>query len=554
VTTPNPGQGNQDQRRVELAKVNPLLVILTVALLPRLAAVHFNTWPHGDVWLDAAVVDSLIERHELEVPLVDVRFYPTSRFGFGYPPDQHPPLWALLGASIRLFWHDSYEALKLVSLVAGLLLVLAVHRCGQDLLGRGPGLFAAALCAVSYLLIDFSGNGSLWGLLALLYVLFVWRLSCFSLSERRNAILVGLIMGAAYLTNYPGVVLPLTFVIVLASRRWKSTQNDSAPAAPPRPPVSASLRLPVSPSARLPVSLLPLAAAAVLVLPWLAFNFATFGNPFWSQPLERLLGGADKHVEVIVQDGEVVKRSLPVANPVGERLRTTVQNLYGNVGFVARQSFVLAPFTGGFALAGLVALLLGAARGHAQAALPLTVLTLTHGAMILFWPTTKFRYLVPLFPLLALVGSWLLWQVKPPDVRNLLAGVALGLAFFTAVWTYRSIPSHTYYYDGGVVTDNFGGQGEIGYVDELQRLERAALAIRAAGPGTVLGPQPLYRMAQQPLVVESAAHSRAVVEHLVQHYGIRYVVAENERIPFYADFLPGRTLWQDDRFALYELT
>src|SRR5436309_11718470 len=93
-----------------------LALILVTALVPRIGAVRFNAWPHGDVLLDAAVVDSLAERGELKVPLVDVRYYPIGRFGFGYPPDQHPPLWPLLGVVPRLVWHDSYEALKEVSL------------------------------------------------------------------------------------------------------------------------------------------------------------------------------------------------------------------------------------------------------------------------------------------------------------------------------------------------------------------------------------------------------------------------------------------------------
>lgn len=513
------------------APARPLLfVLLLLACLPRLAAVGFNAWPHGDVLLDAAVVDSLAERGELKVPLVDVRFYPIGRFGFGYPPDQHPPLWPLLGALVRLGWGDSYEALKLVSLVAGILLLPAVYVCGRDLFGRGPALFAAALCAISYLLIDFSGNGSLWVLLALLYVLFVWRAGCFPLGDRRNALLLGLILGAGYLTNYPAAVLPLSYLALLLVR-WRANRPATSPAT----------------------LALPLAVALLLALPWLAFNVTTFGNPIWSQPLQRQLGGGDKRVEVVVEGDEVVKRVLPGGDPLGARLRTTAANLYGNVGFLARQSFVLLPFTGGLALAGLLALGLRASRGRAGPALPLLLLTLAHGGLILLWPTTKFRYLVPLFPLAALVAAWLLWQVKPADLRNLLAAVALGLALFTSAWTYAAIPSHTYYYDGGVVGDNFGGQGEIAYVDDLRRFERAAAAIRRAGDGPILGPHPLYAMLHRPLVINSPEYSRPVVGQLVRRYGVRFIVAEPERMAFYAGFLPGRAIWQEDRLAVFAL-
>src|SRR5712691_10896852 len=98
-------------------------LVLLLGLGLRVAAVRFNAWPHGDVLLDAAIVDSLVERGRLLVPLVDVRYYPIERFGFGYPPDQHPPLWPLLGTLLGALWRDSYEALKLASLAAGCLLV-----------------------------------------------------------------------------------------------------------------------------------------------------------------------------------------------------------------------------------------------------------------------------------------------------------------------------------------------------------------------------------------------------------------------------------------------
>ena len=518
-----------------------LLVLFLLALLPRLASVGFNAWPHGDVLLDAAVTEAVVEQGRLLVPLVDVRFYPIERFGFGYPPDQHPPLWSLLGVPLHLVWADSYEALKLLSLLAGALLLPVVYLFGRDLWGEGPGLLAAALCGLSYLLIDFSGNGSLWSLLALLYLLFAWRLSCFPLRGWSNAALLGVIMGAAYLTNYPAVVLPLTLGALLVLERALPGGG--------RPESDCS----AGPERTTRAGLAALAVAGLVVLPWLLYNAALFGSPVWSQPLQRQLGGGDTQVEVMVGQEGVFKRPLVAADPLPERVRTTAYNLYGNAGFLIRQSFALAPFLAGFVLAGLVLLAVRCTRRSAAAERPLLLLTLAHGALILLWPTTKFRYLVPLFPLAALVGAWLLWQVRPPELRNLLAAVALGFAALTSLWTYASIPSHTYYYDGGLVEDNFGGQGEIAYVEDLRRLERAAAAVPAGGDGAVMGPHALYRMVERPLVIDSAGYSREVVEHLVRRYEVRYIVAEPERLEFYAGFLPGQTLWQGESYAVFGL-
>jgi hypothetical protein len=172
--------------------------------------------------------------------------------------------------------------------------------------------------------------------------------------------------------------------------------------------------------------------------------------------------------------------------------------------------------------------------------------------LVLWWPTTKFRYLVPLLPLVFAIGCRFLWELKPPSHRGLLALVTVGLCLFTNVWTFVQIPSHTYYYDGGLVSDNFGGQGETQFVEETRRLRAAADAIVARGPGPILGDHILHAFTHQPLVVNSTAYPPEVVQHLVRKHGIRYVVAERARGPSYG-FLAPTELWADDRLVVLEL-
>ena len=159
---------------------------------------------------------------------------------------------------------------------------------------------------------------------------------------------------------------------------------------------------------------------------------------------------------------------------------------------------------------------------------------------------------MPLLPLVFAIGSWFLWQLKPPAQRGLLVGVTALLCLMTNVWTFVSIPSHTYYYDGGLVEDNFGGQGETVFVEEARRLRRAADAIVARGPGPILGDHILHPFTHHPLVVNSTAYPPEVVGHLVRKYGIRYVVAERARSDAYG-FLGPTELWADDRWVVLEL-
>jgi hypothetical protein len=306
------------------------------------------------------------------------------------------------------------------------------------------------------------------------------------------------------------------------------------------------------------------------ISPWLLFTWSQFGSPIWSQPFQRTLAGGSREVEYLIVGDEVIKRNVPAAGgPLG-RLRERAVDLYGNVGFTARQLLILAPVLSGLALAGVatfaaawwssrpgrrpepVASALPWDRAALEAMLPLVALAGVHLALILWWPTTKFRYLVPLLPLVFAVGAWFLWGLRPAALRGPLVGVTLGLCVFTNLWTMLSIPSRTFYYNGGLVADNFGQQGERIWVEDTRRLRAAADAIVARGPGVILGDHILAHFTRQPLVVTSTAYPPEVVAHLVRKHRVRYVVAERARQEAYA-FLSPALLWSDDRLVVLEL-
>ena len=578
-----------------------LLGLTLAGAVWRLAAFAFNVWPHGDVVLDAAIAESVARDGRLLVPMVDVRYYPIDRFGFGYPPDQHPPLWPLLGALLVPLVGDGYAALKLVSLLVGVALVPLTYAALRRVVGQGPAMLAAILVAGSYPLVDFSGNGSLWVLLAAWYLAWLWALPADGHQKRPSPpdplsrarergkgvrasgrwALVGLVMGLAYLTNYPAITLVAALGVTHVVRTGRAAVRPAALAGPA----------------------LALGVMLLTISPWLAFTWTTFGSPIWSQPFQRTLAGGSRQVEYLIVGDEVVKRNLP-ANP--DRLaglRERAVDLYGNVGFTARQILILAPVLSGLFLAGLATagasvwqsarrggrgqVMVGREAAHSSSVetsgpaadavapsscpesssasgptvgssenagplVPLVALTLVHLALILWWPTTKFRYLVPLPPLVFAIGAWFAWQLRPTTLRGPLVAVTLGLCVFTNLWTMLSIPSRTYYYDGGLVADNFGQQGETQWVQDTRRLRAAADAIVARGPGVVLGDHILAPFTGQRVVVTSTAYPPDVVAHLVRKYGIRYVVAERARQGAYA-FLAPSVLWSDERLVVLVL-
>lgn len=184
--------------------------------------------------------------------------------------------------------------------------------------------------------------------------------------------------------------------------------------------------------------------------------------------------------------------------------------------------------------------------------MPVAVLALVHLALIAWWPTTKFRYLIPLLPLVLAVGAWGLWQLQPGPVRSRLAIVTLGLCLFTNAWSMLSIPSRTYYYDGGLVGDNFGQQGERLFVEEARSFKAAADAIVARGEGVVLGDHILAPFTRMPLVVNSTGYPPEVVEHLTRKYDVRYVVIDLPHASLY-DFLRPTPIWSNGRHVVLEL-
>ncbi|MFP5368411.1 MAG: ArnT family glycosyltransferase, partial [Actinomycetes bacterium] len=464
--------------------------------------------------------ESVAWQGRLLVPFVDVRYFPIEPFGFGYPPDQHPPLWPLLGAAFTLLTGDGYIALKVASLLIGVGVVPLTYLALKRHIGRPAALYASVLAAGSFPLVDFSGNGSLWALLAALYLGWLWLLPGSPLSEVKRGpggvrspraswwrwAGLGIVMGLGYLTNYPAVVLPAALLLLhLVQHRRAALQ----PRLLAGPALSALV-------------------LALVILPWLLYSASLFGGPFWSQPFQRTLAGGSRDVEYVLQDGQAVKRNLPLPADRTAVLRARALDLYGNVGFLAKQSLVITPVLGGLFLLGLL-LTLPRLRGqggtpepsaNAASAPPtaVAVLAVVHLALIVWWPTTKFRYLIPLLPLVFGLGAWALDQLGPERVRHALAAVTLGLCLFTNVWTMLSIPSRTYYYNGGLIGDNFGQQGERIFMEDARRFRAAADAIIARGPGTVLADHILAPFTRMPLVVNSTGYPPGVIQHLVDRY------------------------------------
>ena len=88
--------------------------------------------------------------------------------------DVHPPLYfALLWGTVRVFGYGSM-AIRIPSIVAGLLVIPAAYVAGRDLWDRRTGLVAAAFASVGPILVWYSQEVRMYSLFMLFAVLAIW--------------------------------------------------------------------------------------------------------------------------------------------------------------------------------------------------------------------------------------------------------------------------------------------------------------------------------------------------------------------------------------------
>lgn len=385
-------------------------IALVLGCLARLLSLGWHEHPRGDVQLDVGVTRSLVagegfrsgfERgtalalDALPVPARDVA-------------DQHAPLWPLVGAALSAVTGSAFWGLKLGSLLCGLALLALVWSTAEALLRglpsapRGlPGL-AAALVALSFVMVDFSGNGSLYTSQACAVLLLVRLLG----AERPSWLKLGAVLGAALLLNHQALVLLPVPLIVLTL--------TAAPGARAR-------------------AIAVGAAAALLALalfaPWAARNAQVFGSPFYSANVFYPLSKAGVTPSVALEEG------LPVARfatpPLTTWLRAELRWLPRNALFLFSTGLMLWPGLLALVAAGALPLLRRAWTARDRALLAVFGCAAVLLAIGVGWPDLKLRYLVPVTPLIVLLGVRLLAQ--PPTRGERWGALAVAALWVAAV-------------------------------------------------------------------------------------------------------------------------
>ena len=389
-----------------------LLLAILAGVVLRCALLAAHEVPHGDVLLDTGVARSLLAGEGFRSGME--RGTALARGDGPLPPqdlaDQHPPLWPLLGAALGAPSGSAFLGLQLASLLAGLLLLRVTWRLADRLVEGVPGhaqhlpAVATTLVALSFVMLEFSADGALYGLQALLVLLLAERLA----AARPGVLVPGLLLGAAWLLNHQAAVLLPVPALVLACGAEPGRRARGALAG------------------------LASAAVACLVLaPWWWRNAQAFGDPFFSTNAFYVLDKAGIAPTFAIEGGQPVAR-FPDAALWRVLLGGLRAWLPANVLYVTLAGMLLWPGLLGLAASGAPGLLRAAWRGRDRRLLALLACAAAQLVITLAWPYTKLRYLVPLTPLVVLLGIRV-WAAPPTRAERRLAWVvAAGWALLVA--------------------------------------------------------------------------------------------------------------------------
>ncbi|MFH1443845.1 MAG: glycosyltransferase family 39 protein [Candidatus Peregrinibacteria bacterium] len=422
-----------------------LTAIVLLGLTLRLFALSWNTFPHADVKGDVMIgalflqtgglweepPDPLSPRHPTLFP-IDSRE--------GIPALQHGPVWVLLGGGMSSLWQgnteaDVFLALRLLSVLCGTILIVMLWVIARSLIDRKGALVCALWASVSYLLIDYSGNGAFYALQGTLYLL--WLLIALRRPSWKRAAGLGAVTGFAYLVNYQSIIL-LPTSIILELFQWKDARKSFAQMA------------------------IVILIAGLFASPWLIRNALLVGDPFAHHLVNSNYIFSKSGIHATVVDNVYLfPSSLERASAILSMLMTSW--LPNNSFYVARKLFVLAPIAFIFFSYGLIDQVLSAERRRRL--LPLLLLFTAHFLISASWPITKFRFFVPLLPLVFLLSLESITHFIPRHRTQVLWMSLISVAICCgSLLTYLSVPTHTYYYDGAITTDPFSGRGEWNYL------------------------------------------------------------------------------------------
>jgi hypothetical protein len=421
-----------------------VIALVVVGILLRGALLGWNSYEHGDVAQYAAAAESFAEQGNFLIDANVEKDYFYSLKELGGQHLEHNPLWPFLGGIfVFIFGMSGYHALQILSFISGVALLPLIFILGKKLGGYGTGLLALIFGTFSYALIDFSANGSFYIFQAVLYVLFL--LGMLDMEKPARAAFVWAIMGVALLLNQQNIVLLAAYVLYTFIYFRGNSKRAMI------------------------YVLCCIGIVAVIQLPWWIRNYVLFESPLHSIDITYVwdkIGVPRTVTDHVISYAVTPQTYLTLA-------KTSLSSwLPHNLYFMHRKFFVVAPLVYIFALFSLAEAFFGEKlREKKQLLIPLLLLFAFYVGISTMWPIAKFRYLIPLLPLIFVLGSWYMTaHMRNRTGRTVSIAMSIVTVFVFSVLTFFGTPSHTYYYDGVITTDNFGKRGELDFINGYETI------------------------------------------------------------------------------------
>jgi hypothetical protein len=355
----------------------PLLLIIIFALVSgiilRVASFRWNYRIQGDVNLFALSAREFVLHNRLYYPMKYDYGNVTRYAELQSPASQHPPLWPFMAGLLAklLSTNETFFTLKLLSEFTGLLLIAVVAYFGIRAGRVIEALFSIAGIAVSPILIDYSANGSMYILSALLIILTVILLRYFDHQNLWHYVTAGVLCGVGLEVHSALVSLILAFFLFgfweRSNLRWSG------------------------------VSIYVL-AALLTVTPWLAWNWINLGKLCYTSSPGYLLQKLGL-VNIGLNNGGITEVMTGVLDK--NTLKLYVYLFFaGVVGFLNGYITEIGPFCLFLAMVGF-SQLISSRRRDLSVVLPYVAYIF----VIFLWASYKYRFLVPALPAAYLASS-----------------------------------------------------------------------------------------------------------------------------------------------------
>ncbi len=488
------------------------LVFLGVGILLRWMSFNWNTRLYGDVNLFALSAQQIVREGKLTYPM-KYDYSPEAPYlTLSSPAGQHPPLYPLLAGSLArlLRTEATFAVLKLIDFFFGVLILF-----GIGLIALQKRSIAAwvtfGLIAYSAWLVDYSANGSPYILITFLLVVDQWLWLKWDAKNLKWTIWAGILGGIGWLTHGILIAIPLAFLVrLLFFSHLKRSECFTR-------------------------VILFLLIFSGLVLPWLAWNQATYGKPFYSSSsyylLEQLgLARVEIHNNAVqwlviqARLSQIVQNYLRLVSKAAYAgLREGLQvltpwgvllTLLGLFFYFKRSIYQQNPLTkAGWKQIG--------AAGLRCFITPLGVYILT----VFFWATYKLRFLVPLLPFFYLeIGIGFEALLRQTNWRKWLGWGLLAGLFIEMSFPYLQTQPNLYYDEDTV-------SNAILY-DQMHPL---AIEMGKFPKGVVLGAadsldggiETIY-WSRQPFVA-GRGFSRLIWEKLAKDFQVQYIWSDQDQ-------------------------